>query len=420
MKLHAAIALGLIAGLLLGLVAAVTGSPLLVGLAEGVAPIGTAFVNLLRMVVVPLVATTVFVGVAGLGDLKKLGRLGFLTVLFFVATTLVSVVIGMGAMRLLLPLASEAAAEAAAGAVTGGAEAPELPGTIEFLVSLIPSNPFEAAAEGALLPLIVFTCLFAAAVGGLPAEHRDRLMDIASSLTTALIRLVHWVLWVAPVGVFALAAPVTAQSGWSMLQSLAVFVIAVVLGLIVFVAGVYMPLAVTLGRQRPGPFLRALIGPQLIAFTTTSQAATIPAMLEAAAELRVSRTAAGFVISLGAAIGRAGSALFQGAALIFLAWLYQIPIPIAGLGAAVLATGLVSFTVASVPSASVVTLAPALGAVGVPLDGLAVLLGVDRIPDMFRTAVNATGTMTAAVVVDRRSDVQAARRLGESPERLNV
>lgn len=410
MKLHAAIALGLVAGLLLGLVAAVTGSPLLVGLAEGVAPIGTAFVNLLRMVVVPLVATTVFVGVAGLGDLKKLGRLGLLTVLFFVATTLVSVLIGMGAMRLLLPLASEAAAEAAAGAVAAGAAAPELPGTIEFLVSLIPSNPFEAAAEGALLPLIVFTCLFAAAVGGLPAEHRDRLMDIANSLTTALIKLVHWVLWVAPVGVFALAAPVTAQSGWSMLQSLAVFVIAVVLGLIVFVAGVYMPLAVTLGRQRPGPFLRALIGPQLIAFTTTSQAATIPAMLEAAEELRVSRAAAGFVISLGAAIGRAGSALFQGAALIFLAWLYQIPIPIAGLGAAVLATGLVSFTVASVPSASVVTLAPALGAVGVPLDGLAVLLGVDRIPDMFRTAVNATGTMTAAVVIDRKSNVQATRR----------
>lgn len=410
MKLHAAIAIGLAAGLFFGLLAAITQSPLLLDVALGVAPLGTAFVNLLKMVVVPLVAATLFVGVAGMGNLRQLGRLGVMTLTFFVATTLVSVLLGMGAMQLLLPLADEAAAEAAAAAVAGaGPHVPELPGTVEFLVNLIPANPFHAAAEGALLPLIVFTCLFAAAVGALPAEHRGRLVEVAESLTAALIKLVHWVLWAAPVGVFALAAPVTAQSGWSMLRSLAVFVVAVIMGLFVFVGIVYLPLAATLGRQRLRPFLRALLAPQLIAFTTTSQAATIPAMLEAADELRVSRAAAGFVISLGAAIGRAGSALFQGAALIFLAWLYQVPVPAAGLGAAVLATGLVSFTVASVPSASVVTLAPALGAVGVPLDGLGVLLGVDRIPDMFRTAVNATGTMTAAVVVDRSHDLPPTR-----------
>ncbi len=402
MKIHVAIALGLVGGLLFGLLAALSGVPELLAAAEGVAPLGVAFVNLLKMVVVPLVAATLFVGVAGMGNAKKIGRLGGLTLAFFAATTVISIMIGMGAMRLLLPLADEAAAEAAAAGAT--AEAPALPTTVDFLVNLIPANPFQAAAEGALLPLIVFTCFFAAAVGALPADPRARLVEIAVAVSAALVKLVHWVLWTAPVGVFALAAPVTARSGWSMLQSLGAFVLAVLLGLLVFVVVIYVPAARLLGGIAPARFLGACIGPQIIGFTTTSSAATIPAMLEAAEELGLSRTVASFVVALGAAVGRAGSALFQGAGLIFLAWLYQVPIPAAALGAAVLATALVSITVASVPSASVLTLAPALGAVGVPMDGLAVLLGVDRIPDMFRTAVNVTGTMTAATVVDRMAE----------------
>jgi Na+/H+-dicarboxylate symporter len=138
----------------------------------------------------------------------------------------------------------------------------------------------------------------------------------------------------------------------------------------------------------------------MIAFATTSQAATVPAMLESADRLHLSRTSSSFIIALGAAVGRAGSALFQGTALVYLAWLFGIPLPLEGLAVAVVATALVSITVASVPSASVLTLAPALGTIGVPLDGLGVLLGVDRIPDMFRTATNVTGTMTASSILD--------------------
>jgi Na+/H+-dicarboxylate symporter len=406
MKIHVAIALGLIGGLAFGLVAAVTGSPALRDAAEALTPLGTAFVNLLRMVVIPLVVATLFVGVARLGDLKKLTRLGALTLLFFAATTLVSILIGMGTMRLMLPLANEQAAAAvgmarAAGVGAGTGEVPTLPGPIDFLLGLIPANPFQAATEGALLPLIVFTSLFAAAVAALEATDRDRVLDLAEPIAAALIKLVHWILWTAPVGVFALAAPVTAQSGWSMLQSLGVFVLAVLIALVIFVAAVYVPVARFLGGIGPGAFLKACIGSQILGFTTTSSAATIPAMLESTDELGVSRTVSSFVIALGAAIGRAGSALFQGAAIVFLAWLYQTPIPAAGLGVAVLATGLVSITVAGVPSGSIFSLAPALGTVGVPLDGLAVLLGVDRIPDMARSATNVTGTITAAVVMDR-------------------
>jgi Na+/H+-dicarboxylate symporter len=399
MKLHVAIALGLAGGLLFGLLGALSGSTTLIAAAEGIEPLGTAFIRLLKMVVIPLVVATLFVGVAGMGDLKRLTRIGAYTLLFFAVTTVIAVVLGMGTMRIMLPLANEAAARAVEATTP---EAARLPGAVDFLLGLIPANPFAAAAEGALLPLIVFTMLFGAATGTLPFDDRKRLIGLATSIATALIRLVRWILWIAPFGVFALAAPVTARSGWAMLQSLGVFVIAVLAGLVVLVVFIYLPAVWLLGRMEPDTFLSACLGPQVIAFTTTSSPATIPAMLEAADErLHLVREVSSFVIPLGASINRAGSALFQGCGLIFLAWLYGVPVPAAGLGVAVLATALVSITVAGVPAASVLSLAPALGVVGVPLDGMGVLLGVDRIPDMARTATNVTGHMAAAVVVDR-------------------
>lgn len=401
MRIHVAIAAGLIAGLAFGLLASITGVPLIMSVAVGVAPIGTAFVNLLKMVVIPLITATLFVGVAGLGNVRQLGKLGAMTLGFFALTTAMSILIGMGVMRALLPLASEAAAQAAA---TASAEVATLPSLIDFLLGLIPANPFAAAAEGQLLQLIVFTCFMGAAVGSLRAEHRDRLMALGQAVVEALIKLVHWILWAAPVGVFALAAPVTARSGWAMLQSLAVFIIAVLVGLFTFVAVVYLPIIRYFTRVSLRDFLRECLEPQLIAFATTSQATAVPAMLESTDRLGLSRTSSSLVIGLGAAIGRAGSALFQGASVVFLAWLYSVPIPLEALGLAVLVTAMVSITVAGVPSGSVVTLAPALDAVGVPLDGMAVLLGVDRIPDMFRTATNVTGTMTAAAVMDTMTD----------------
>jgi Na+/H+-dicarboxylate symporter len=402
-KLQLAIALGLVAGLLLGLAAAITQAPGLVVIAEGVEPIGVAFVDLLKMVVIPLVAAVIFVGVSSLGDLRRLGRMGGAAMGFFAVTSVVGVLLGMGVMRAFLPLASDAAAQAI---TVQAVEAPALPGPIDFLLSLIPSNPFQAAAEGALLPLIVFVVMFAAAAGTLPEEGRDRLLGLAKAIAAALIKLTHWILWIAPVGIFALAAPVTARAGWAMLQSLIAFVVAVLVALTVFVALVYVPAVRFLARRSVGKFLKGCVSPQVIAAATVSSPATVPAMLEAADdELRVSGTVSGFVIPLGAGLGRAGSAVFQGAGLVFLAWLFGVSLAVSGIGGAVLATVIVSFTVPSIPGGSVLSLAPALGTVGIPLDGLAVLLGVDRIPDMARTATNVTGTLTATVLVDRLEDI---------------
>lgn len=394
--LHISIAAGLVLGLLTGLLAA-AGSDVFMAIALGSAPFGTAFMNAIRMVVIPLVMAVIFSGVANLGDLRKLGRLGGTTLAFFWATVPPAIVIGMGTMFAGLRFAPDVSAPAAA-----AREASELPGLVDFLVNLIPSNPFAAASAGSLLPLIVFTALFAAAAGSLDEAPRQRLVGFADAAGEALIKLVWWILWTAPIGIFGLAAPVTAQLGWGLIQSLAVFVISVVLALGIYVTVVYLPILKFVGGIGPAAFFGGTFGATSIAFSTTSTAAALPVTLdEVHRNLGVSETVTDLVVPLGASMYRAGSALFQGAAIIFLAHLYDTPIPAAALGGAILATFLVSLTVAPVPSSSVVTLAPALDTVGVPLAGLSILLGVDRIPDMFRTSVNLMGQMTTAVVVDR-------------------
>lgn len=394
--LHIAIAVGLVAGLGFGLLAAATGSEALIRVAEASAPLGTAFMNAIRMVVIPLVMAVIFSGVAKLGDPRKLGKMGLLTLAFFWITLIPAILIGMGVMHLGLSFAPDVTAPVAAEQA-----APQLPGMVEFLVGLIPSNPFAAASAGALLPLIVFTALLAAAAGTLEEGPRSRLIELADALGDALIKLVYWILWTAPIGIFGLAAPVTARMGWGLLGSLAVFIVSVVLGLAIYFALLYLPLLKLFGRLGPARFLGGAFGGAAIAFSTTSTVAALPVMLEEAEEnLGLQPTVSTLVLPLAASMYRPGSALFQGAAIIFLAHLYAVPIPAAALGGALLATFLVSLTVAPVPSSGVVTLAPALDTVGVPMSGLAILLGIDRIPDMFRSAVNALGQVTTAVLVN--------------------
>lgn len=395
--LHVAIAAGLVLGLAVGLLASATGSDLLLAIANASAPLGTAFMNAIRMVVIPLVMAVIFSGVAKLGDPRTLGRLGVMTLVFFWSTLIPAILIGMGAMRLGLFFAPELAVPP-----SEGGTAPELPGFVEFVVGLIPANPFAAASAGALLPLIVFTALLAAATGTIEAGLRDRLIGLADALGAALIKLVHWILWTAPVGVFGLAAPVTARMGWTLLASLAVFILSVIAGLAVLMAVLYLPLLRGSAGMGPRRFFRGTFGGAAVAFSTTSTVAALPVMLEEAkGKLGVTPAAATLILPLGASMYRPGSALFQGAAIIFLAHLFQVPIAPAAVGGALLATFLVSLTVAPVPSSGVVTLAPALDAVGIPLAGLAILLGVDRIPDMFRSSVNSLGQSSTAVLVDR-------------------
>jgi Na+/H+-dicarboxylate symporter len=397
MTKNVAIITGLVCGLTLGLSAALSGSQALAVVATGVAPLGVVFVNLVKLVVVPLVGTTLFSAIAGIGDLRRLGRVGAHTLGFLWGTTLLAILVGMLVTAAALPLAGDPVITAATVPVT----LPAPVSTVDFLVHLIPANAIQAAAEGALLPLIIFTALFGAAATTLPDSQKRHLTGIADSITATLVTLVHWILWTAPVGVFALAAPLAAETGLALLRSLGVFVGAVITGLVIFTGLVYLPLVRALARLPVGRFLGASLEPATIAFTTTSSVASLPAMFHAAERLGLARPIASFVLPVGAAINRSGSALFQGSAVVFLGHLYGVGIGPGEWSAALAATFLAALTIAAVPSASVMTLPPALTAVGIPLDGLGVLLGIDRIPDMFRTVVNVTGDVAAAAVVQR-------------------
>ena len=395
--LHLAIAAGLVLGLAVGLGASATGNTWLLALAEGSAPFGAIFMNAIRMVIIPLIITIIFTSIARLGDPRKLGRIGGLTIAFYWITLIPAIAIGMGTMKFGLRFASEIDMPEAA-----AADVPELQSIVDFIVSLVPANPFAAASNGALLPLIVFTALVAAATGTLAAERRERMINIADDASAALIKLVWWILYTAPIGVFGLAAPVTARLGWDLVQSLGIFIVFVFVGLVIFVAVVTLPLVYFVAGVGPLKYLKGTFGGMSIAVSTTSTAAAIPVTREETIEnIGVSPTIANLLVPLGASMHRPGSALFQGAAIVFLAYLYGVPIPLTAIAAAMLATFLVSLTVAPVPSSGVVTMAPALDAIGVPVAGLAIILGIDRIPDMMRSAVNILGQVSAAALVDR-------------------
>src|SRR5882672_5569907 len=270
-------ALGLAAGLGLGLATVLTHSSLLWAVTQWLRPLGTLFLNLLSMVVIPLVATALFAGVAGLGDLRRVGRLGVRTLAFFWGTTLAAILIGFVVAGLFLPLApitadQQTALRQAAGADSGAVRhaAEQITTGARFIVELIPSNPVRAAVDGNLLPLIVFTTIFAVAAAALPDEKRHALTELADVATQALIRIVRWVLVLAPLGIFAIVAGALAQLGVDLIVDLitamAVFIVAVIAALAVLIAAVYLPAVAFFTRLGAWRYLRAIRASLLMAF----------------------------------------------------------------------------------------------------------------------------------------------------------
>ncbi len=407
---HVLMGVGLVAGLVLGLLAAGLanrGYPGLADVLRELRPVGSLFINLLSMVVIPLVATALFSGVAKLGDLRTVRRLVVRTLAFFWATAMAAIVLGFLVGSLLLPRSAvtpeqQAALRAASGADAGFIQraAENMPTGVQFLVQLVPANPFKAAADGNLLPVIVFVTICGIAAATLPVEKRVPLTNIADAVTEVLIRVIHWVLLVAPIGIFALVASIVAQFGMNLLVAMLWFVLAVILGVLLFIAAVYLPSVALIARQSPGRFLRAAFPSMLMGFSTTSSMATLPTMLDAAdTDLQIPRPVSGFVLPIAASLNRGGSAVFQAIAVVFIARLYGIPFGIGEMLAAGAAVFLASLTVASVPSAGVISLLPAFQSTGLPIAGLTILIGLDRLPDMFRTMTNVTGHLTSTVVV---------------------
>lgn len=410
MRNHLWMLLSLGAGLLIGLVAAgvfpflLPLAPSATWLATVVKPLGTLFLNLLSMVVIPLVTTAVFTGIAGLGA-GKLGRLGARTFGYFWSTQVVGIVLGFALAGAILPLAPLTPERRAAfqDVVSDSSRvvssAANIPTGAQILVQLIPANPVKAAVDGSLLPLVIFTAIFALAASRLPDEKRKVLTDLADAASRALFTIVRWVLLLAPIGIFALVAPAVARLGWSLVKAMLLFTL-VVAGGCVLITALHAAGARVLAKLNHRRFLKAATPPLLMGFSTASSAAALPALFDAAErDLKISHSVAGVVLPVGITLHRAGSSLYMAAAVVFIAQLYGTTFGAAQLVQAGLAVFLASLTVAPVPYGSVISLAPAFSASGLPLAGLQLLIALDRFPDMFRTATNVTGHLAGAAIV---------------------
>ena len=361
------------------------------------------------MVVLPLVVSAVIVGVAGLGGTARLGRLGARSVLVFLGLGLLGVLAGLLLGRIGLPLAplsTEATtalrAAAASGQADFGEAARRLPGFGRFIVDLVPANPVQAAAEGALLPVIVFSVLFGAATATLPDETRSTITGLAEAALAAVIRLISWFMVLAPIGVACLVAPVAARLGWEMLASVGVFIGVLVVGYVSFTALVLAPVVRFVARVNVRRFVAVATPAYAVGFSTTSSMAALPALLDAAVRgLRISRPVASFVLPLAATLNRPGSGLYQAVAALFVAQLYGVSLSAPQLAVLAGTMLVMTLSVAAIPRGTVLSLAPALLAVGLPLDSIGLLIGVDQVPDMFRTATNVAGHLAATATVAR-------------------
>jgi len=426
MQLYTKISIALIAGAVAGLAANLLGLDSLKSALVFIEPIGTAWIRLITMVVVPLVFASLVVGTASLGDITKLGRIGSKTVLYYLGTTAIAVTIGLVLSNLVQPgsridpaalegLRSTYAAESASRVEL----AREAPGLLDVLLRMIPRNPIEALASGDMLPIIFFAIFFGAAVSAIPAERREHVVGFFDGVNEAAMVMIHWIMRLAPYAVFALIGAVIARFGLDVLQSLMVYSLVVVLGLILHVAITYTLAIRFLARRKPGDFFRSIREAQLIAFSTSSSNATLPVTMEVAEEkLDIEKEVSSFVLPLGATINMDGTALYQAVATMFIAQVLIGDISFTAQFTIVLTATLASIGAAGVPSAGiiilVVVLEQALAGTGVdPAAGIALVLGVDRILDMCRTTVNVTGDLTAAAVIERSEYDYALKHGGE-------
>ncbi len=406
-RLHTKILIGLVAGVPVGL--------LLGPRVEYIEPAGDLFLRLIRMIVVPLVFSSLFVGTASLGNIRKLGRIGGKTILYYLCTTAIAIVIGLALGNMIKPgsgldestktqLLESYRSEASEKIEIAGQRPPGVGGAVKALldtvIRIVPGNPVASLAESNMLQIIFFALLFGIAITLVPDNKGQPAIDFFEAVSEGMIQLVHIVMKFAPIGVLALIASVVGKFGLEILLSLIKYALVVVAGLIIHVVVVYSSAVRVLGRMSPIAFFRGIRPAQLIAFSTSSSNATLPVTIECAeANLGVSEEVSSFVLPLGATINMDGTALYQGVAAIFIAQVYGIHLTLGDQLTIVVMATLASIGAAGVPGIGVITLAMVLETLGLPLEGIALILGVDRLLDMIRTTVNITGDASAAVIV---------------------
>jgi len=409
LSLSARVLLALVAGVGFGLLLsrATPGTvERVIGLVE---PIGTLFVNAIRMTVIPLVVSLVVVGIAG-ADSTRMARIGGRAMTaalgFLCLSGLAGAIIAPAVFdRLPLDPGGIAALRARSALALGGTSALEsarrAPGFGEWLTDLVPANPVRAAADGAMLPLIVFAIAFGIALVSVAHDQRDPVVRFFRGAAEAMLQLVRWVLIVAPLGVFALTLPLVARLGLFAIGALASYVLLIALATTLFVLLVIYPAAAILGRVSLGRFARAVFPAQAVAFSSRSSLAALPALIDGAERrLGMSAESSGFLLPLAMALFRVGAAIGLTVGAVFVAHLYGANLTATQVATAAVTAVLTSFSIPGVPNASIIAMVPVLASVGLPAAGIGLLLGVDTIPDAFRTTANVTGQMAAALIAE--------------------
>jgi len=409
MSLALKVLLALVAGLAVGLAIASSGSTSLAHVVPLIEPVGTLWVSAIRMTIIPLVVSSLIVGVAGSSDVRNIGRLGARALVVFVAmiavATAIAVVAGPSLIALvhIEPAAAammRVAAEHSSGAAVEGAKT--LPGIAQWIVDLVPPNPVRAAADGAMLPLILFSLVFGAALSQVAAERRAVFLRVVSGVQEASLVLVRAIIAIAPIGVFALAVAVGAKLGLDAAGAIASY-IAIVSGLsVAYCAVVLYPAAVIFGGVSLRIFARAALPAQAVAISSRSAMATLPALLEPVRErLGMPVALSSFLFPLTVTLLRCGGAIAQVIGALFVARLYGVPIGPPQLSAIGVTTLVTTFSIPGIPGGSIIMMVPVLLSAGLPAEGVGLLLGADTIPDMFRTFTNVTGDIVASLIVAR-------------------
>lgn len=406
MKESTRVLVSLIAAIACGVAIGWSGNAALLRAADFVAPIGALWVNAIRMTVIPLVVSLLITAVASATDIKAIGRIGGRTLVVFVlllaGTAIVVMPFGPALFRLLPqhsganqlpPGAAEAAGQIAAGGQTQTFST--------WLVSLLPPNPIAAAASGAMMPLILFTLLLALAIARTGDPARTTLTQFFQALGDAMLTLVRWVVMLAPAGVFALVLPLATHAGAVLAGAIGFYIVAYSVGCLVVTALLY-PVVRVFARIPMRRFARAALPSQLIAFSSSSSIASLPALVESAERgLELSTTTTGFVVPFAVSTFKIAGPLSWTVGALFVGWFYGVPLHTGELATIAFAAIFLAFAVPGIPRGAFIMLTPLFLIIGLPAEGIGLLIAVDAIPDTFSTVLNVTGDLAATALVAR-------------------
>ena len=414
MKESTRVLLALAAAIGSGALIAASGSKPLIDAADAIAPVGTLWVNAIRMTVIPLVVSLLITGVASAADLGTIGRIGGRTLVVFVLllAVMAAIVIPLAStLFALLPLPSTAGAKPPlpAGAVEAANQLSATGQNQSFsawLTSLIPPNPIAAAANGAMVPLILFTLILAIAIARSPESTRAPLVGLARAVGDAMLLIVRWVVLAAPVGVFALVLPIAAHLGGSIAGAIGAYIVAYSLACVVVILLIY-PIVAVVGGISVARFARAALPAQLIAFSSSSSIASLPALIDSGERaLGLPDRITGFVLPLAVSTFKLAAPVSWTIGALFVSWFYGVPLHARELATIAFAAVFLAFAAPGVPRGAFIMLTPLFLAIGLPAEGIGILIAVDALPDTFATTLNVTGDLAAAALVassDRES-----------------